>query len=105
MMTYSEFETRLFLALVDASGATNHEQCSAFEVANTVLPQAPDQWVRNAVKVYENNGWLNNISRPVEHGIYLTISGNGRRAVDNLRAQIAGGDQPQRKIGFNLDKS
>jgi len=103
MMTYSEFETRLFLALVDASDATERGQCEAFEVAKTVWSQAPDQWVRDAVMIYEQKGYTGLISRPVEGGISLTVSGNGRSAADNLRAQIAEATKIRNKIGFHLD--
>ena len=101
MMTYSEFEIRLLLALVDAADATDHGQCEAFEVAQTVLPQAKEQWVRNAVQSYEQQHYLGPaISRPLDGRIILTISGDARKATESLKAQIVAAQQPKRKIGF-----
>ncbi len=100
MMTYSEFEVRLLLALVDAADATERGQCNALQVAKTVLPQVQDQWVRDAVRNYEQKGCLGLISRSVEGGINLTISGEARKAAESLRAQMTEAAQPRPKIGF-----
>ena len=64
MMTYSNFEIRLLMALVDSADASERGQCEAFEVAETVLPQVKDQWVTDAVRYYEQRGYIGPISRP-----------------------------------------
>ena len=90
MMTYSEFDVRLLLALVDAADATEGGQCEAFQVAETVLPQVKDQWVRDAVRGYEQHGYLGPaVSRPLDRRIILTISGEARKAAESLRARQA----------------
>ena len=50
MMTYSDFEIRLLMALVDSADASERGQCEAFDVAESVLPQVKDQWVSDAVQ-------------------------------------------------------
>jgi hypothetical protein len=100
MMTYSDFEIRLLMALVDSADASERGQCEAFDVAETVLPQANDQWVSDAVRSYEQRGYIGPISRPLERRIVLMISGEGRKAAENLKAQIAAAQQPRTKIGF-----
>ena len=100
MMTYSNFEIRLLMALVDSADASERGQCEAFEVAETVLPQVKDQWVSDAVRSYEQGGYIGLISRPLERRIVLTISGEGRKAAESLKAQIAVAQQPRPKIGF-----
>jgi hypothetical protein len=100
MMTYSNFEIRLLMALVDSADASERGQCEAFEVAETVLPQVKDQWVSDAVRSYEQGGYIVLISRPLERRIVLTISGEGRKAAESLKAQIAVAQQPRPKIGF-----
>jgi hypothetical protein len=101
-MTYSEFEIRLLLALVDAADATERGQCEAFQVAQTVLPQVKEQWVRDAVRSYEQKGYLGpTMSRQLGGGkIILTISGEARKITENLKAQTAAAQQPKPKIGF-----
>jgi hypothetical protein len=90
-MTYGEFENRLFVALVDATDAKQRGQCEALQVAETVLPGASEQWVRDAVQVYDQRGYLGPaISRGLDGTIRLMISGEGRKAAERLRAQIAG---------------
>jgi hypothetical protein len=93
-MTYSEFENRLLIGLVDATGATQRGQCEARQVAETVLPGAREQWVGDAVQVYDQQGYLGPaISRGLDGTIRLMISGEGRKAAERLRAQIAGTEQ------------
>jgi hypothetical protein len=100
MMTYSDFEIRLLMALVDSADASERGQCEAFDVAETVLPQVKDQWVSDAVRSYKQRGYIGLISRPLERRIVLTISGEGRKAAESLKAQIAVAQQPRPKIGF-----
>jgi hypothetical protein len=100
MMTYSDFEIRLLMALVDSADASERGQCEAFDVAETVLPQVKDQWVSGAVRSYEQRGYIGLISRPLERRIVLTISGEGRKAAESLKAQIAVAQQPRPNIGF-----
>jgi hypothetical protein len=100
MMTYSDFEIRLLMAIVDSADASERGQCEAFDVAETVLPQVKDQWVSDAVRSYEQRGYIGLISRPLERRIVLTISGEGRKAAESLKAQIAVPQQPRPKIGF-----
>jgi len=38
----------------------------SFDVAETVLPQVKDQWVNDAVRSYEQRGYIGPISRPLE---------------------------------------
>ncbi len=57
-MTYSEFEIRLLLALVEGAEASDRGQCNATLVAETVLPHAEEQWVSDAVQVYERRRLL-----------------------------------------------
>ena len=100
MMTYRDFEIRLLMALVDSADASERGQCEAFDVAETVLPRVKDQWVSDAVRSYEQRGYIGLISRPLEGRIVLTISGEGRKAAESLKAQIAVAQQPRPKIGF-----
>ena len=100
MMTYSDFERRLLMALVDAADASERGQCEALDVAETVLPQVKDQWVSDAVRSYEQRGYIGPISRPLDGRIFLMISGEGRKAAESLKAQIAAAQQPRPKIGF-----
>jgi hypothetical protein len=86
-MTYSEFEERLLVALVDAADATERGQVGAHGVAETVLPGAREQWVQDAVRAYEVHGYLGPVSRGLDGSINLMISGDGRRAADRLRGQ------------------
>jgi hypothetical protein len=98
---YTEFELRFLLALVDAADAAERGQCEAFQVARAVLPQVKEQWVRDAVRSYEQQGYLGPaISRPLDGRIILTISGKARKATESLRAEIAATQQPKPKIGF-----
>jgi hypothetical protein len=103
-LTYSEFEVRLLLALVDAADATDRGQCEAFQVAQTILPQVKDQWVRDAAQSYEQKGYLGPaISRPLDGRIILTISGEARKAAEALNAQVVAAQQPKPKIGFKSE--
>jgi hypothetical protein len=98
---YTEFELRFLLALVDAADAAERGQCEAFQVARAVLPQVKEQWVRDAGRSYEQQGYLGPaISRPLDGRIILTISGKARKATESLRAEIAATQQPKPKIGF-----
>jgi hypothetical protein len=99
-MDYREFEIRLLVALVDAADVTERGQCEAFRVAQAVLPQVKEQWVRDAVDSYEKQGYLGLVSRPLDGQIILMISGEARKATESLKAQIAAAQQPKRKIGF-----
>jgi DNA-binding MarR family transcriptional regulator len=100
-MSYSDFEIRLLIALVDSADASERGQCEAFDVAETVLPQVNDQWVSDAVRSYEQRGYIGLISRPLERRlVFLTISSESRKAAESLKAQIAVAQQPRPKIGF-----
>ena len=100
MITYREFEMRLLLALVDAADATERGQCEAFQVAQTVVPQVKEQWVRDAVQSYERQGYLGPVSRPLDGRIIVMISGEARKATESLKEQIAAAQQPKPKVGF-----
>ena len=90
-MTYSDFEKRLFIALVDTADATQRGQCEALHVAETLLPGVKGQWVGDAVRGYEQLGYLGPaISRGLNGTTGLMISGEGRKAAESLRAEIAG---------------
>jgi len=55
----------------------------------------------DAVRSYEQQGYLGPaISRPLDGRIILMVSGEARKATENLKAQIAAAQQPKRKIGF-----
>jgi hypothetical protein len=56
--------------------------------------------VSDAVENYEKRGYIGLISRPIQGPIILTISGEGRKAAESLKAQIAAAQQPKPKIGF-----
>jgi hypothetical protein len=86
-MTYSEFEKGLLIALADAANATARGQVGAHPVAETVFPGVQDQWVKDAVRAYEEDGYLGPISRRLDGSIHLMLSGDGRREADRLRSQ------------------
>jgi hypothetical protein len=91
-----EFEIRFLLALVDAADAAERGQCEAFEVTQAVLPQVKEQWVRDAVRSYQQQGYLGPVgSRPLDGRIILTISAEARKATESLKAQIAATQQPK----------
>jgi hypothetical protein len=102
MMTYHEFETRFLPVLVDAADSTERGRCEAFSLARTFWPQVKEQWVRDAVRSYEQRGYLGpHITRsisPVE--LIVTISGEGRKAAESLKALMVAAQQPKLKIGF-----
>jgi hypothetical protein len=96
-MTYHAFENLLLLALLDAADASDHGLCEAFRAAGTVLPQVKDQWVRDAVRSYEQRNYLRIIFRPLEERlIHLQISGEARKAAERLRAEKAAGSPRSR---------
>jgi hypothetical protein len=79
---------------------TEGGRCGASEVAETALPQVKAEWVSDAVRGYEQQKYVGPVIRPLEGGIILMISGEGREAADSLRAHIAAAQQPRSKIGF-----
>jgi hypothetical protein len=83
-----------------AADASERGQCEASGVAKTVLPQVKDQWVTDAVQSYEQRGYIGMISRPLDGRIVLTISGEGRKSAESLKAQTAAAQQPRPKFGF-----
>jgi copper(I)-binding protein len=84
-MTYSDFETRLLLAL--AATAADGSQPSAFVVAATVAPQVNAQWVRDAVLSFEQRGYFHRVVRPMYvSAIFMTITAEGRKAAEKLSA-------------------
>jgi hypothetical protein len=86
-MTYNEFEHRLLPALAEAADQSPRGQCEARQVAETVLPGVKEHWVADAVRNYEQQGYLGPaIGRYMDGTIVLSISGNGRKAADKQRA-------------------
>jgi hypothetical protein len=95
-MTYGEFEIRFLLALVDAADAAELGQCEAFQIAEIVLPQVNEQWVRDAVRGYEQRKYLGHVVRSLgadASTITLMIAGEGRKAAEAVKAQIAEAQQ------------
>jgi hypothetical protein len=90
----------LLLALVDAADSTERGSCEAGSVAETVLSDVSEKWVSDAVRTFEERKYLGLVVRPQAGGIVLMISGDGRKAADSLRAQMATAQQPQPKIGY-----
>jgi hypothetical protein len=83
LMTYSDFETRLLLAL--AAAATDGSQPSAFVVAATVAPQVNAQWVRDAVRSFVQRGYFQTTVLPTHtSAIFMTITAEGRKAAEKL---------------------
>jgi|SRR5450631_850645 hypothetical protein len=105
-MSYAQFESALFVALVDAASANNRWQVDVFPVADSLLPAVQEQWVFNAVTSYEGEELVFNVSRSLGPprdgggGIVLMITGKGQRTADAMKAQIAAAQQPPRKIGY-----
>jgi hypothetical protein len=82
-MTYSNFETRLLLAL--AAAAADGSQPSAFVVAETVAPRVNAQWVRDALLSFEQRGYFHRVVRPMYgSAIFVTITAEGRKAAEML---------------------
>lgn len=86
MTTYSEFEIRLLPALVEAAEPSGRGQCEALEVAETVSPGVKEQWMRDAVGSYEQEGYLGVVSRPLDGTIGLTVSGKGGKEAERRKA-------------------
>jgi hypothetical protein len=82
-MCYSDFETRLLLAL--AAAAADSSQPSAFVVAETVAPQVNPQWVRAAVRSFEQRGYFHSVVRPAHVStIFMAITAEGRKAAQKI---------------------
>jgi hypothetical protein len=82
-MCYSDFETRLLLAL--ASATADGSQPSAFVVAETVAPQVNPQWVRDAVRSFEQRGYFHPVVRPTHvSAIFMAITAEGRKAAQKI---------------------
>ena len=82
-MCYSDFETRLLLAL--AAAAADGSQPSVFVVAETVAPQVNPQWVRDAVRSFEQRGYFHPVVRPTHvSAIFMAITAEGRKAAQKI---------------------
>jgi hypothetical protein len=70
-------------------------------VAETVLPHVNEQWVRDAAREFEQEGYFGPaVSRTLDGQISLTVSAKARKEAESLRAQMAAARQPKPKIGF-----
>ena len=78
-MRYAEFEDALLVAIVAAADNNQRGQADVTAAAEGVLPGVSEQWISSAVKSYERAGWVYNVSRPLQGGITLMVTGAGRR--------------------------
>ena len=79
-MTYTEFETALFRAIAQAEGTAPRGQVNVLYNAESVMPGVSQDWVLDAVKTYEGQGWLGNVVRAISPvNILVTLSGTGRK--------------------------
>ena len=104
-MSYTQFETGVFLALVQASnaeGAQGHAEGLA--AARSVAPDAPEHLARSALESFAAQGLLIIGSKYLDGRTSVRITGQGYQAAERIRGQIAAqlaeAQAPPRKIGF-----
>ena len=89
-MTYSQFEEELLVAIVktaDANSAADPNslgQVDVMVVASEVSPCASEQLVRSVVGRFKGLGWVCNVVEPISGGIWLMVTGDGRRKAESL---------------------
>lgn len=89
-MTYTEFEDRLLVAVVDAVDAdpcNTIGHCEAMKAAKTVWPEVRRLWVIDAVEALARKGYFREIDRSGQ--LPVNITGEARRAADKLRPSLA----------------
>jgi hypothetical protein len=100
-MSYVQFETRFFLAVVQASNAGPQQgYAEAMEAARSVSPDTPEHIVGSAVKSLAERGWLTIASEYLDGRKIVRMTGEGYSAAEQIRTQIAEDAAPPRKIGF-----
>jgi hypothetical protein len=90
-MTYTQFEDELLVELVrvaDANLAANpnsHGQVDALVVGKQLLSTINEQWINDAVRGFEQAGYVRNVSRPLSGAtLFLMVTGEGRRHAEAL---------------------
>jgi hypothetical protein len=88
MQTYSEYENALFLAIIEAeaygaAGANSKGQVDVFEAAREAGLDLKENWARDAVRSFEDCGWVWNVVRPIGPStIFLMVTSEGRKEAE-----------------------
>lgn len=90
-MNYNQFQFAddLLLGIVEAADANSRGQVDVSSVANNILPQVNEQWVRDAVREFRDKGYFGNLIDPLSGAILCDITGTARRAANTIKAQRA----------------
>ena len=79
-MTYTEFEIRFLLAIMAGADESERGQVEVTAIAEEVYPDAPESWVTMAVREFEVNEFVYNVSRPLMlWSIVLMVTAKGRK--------------------------
>jgi hypothetical protein len=95
MMSYSEFQDRLLVALMRAANAKSKADpnslgiVDAFEVATDAGLPEQEQWSSDAVQTFETKGWVGAV-RDLSGGIRLMITGEGREQAERMQLRLDG---------------
>jgi hypothetical protein len=95
-LSYSQFADGLLDAFVKAADKNQRGQVTdVMAEATILLPDVSEQWVSSAVKRFEAEGSVFNVSRSISPPrTALMVTGLGRRRAEAIRAGHArGGDE------------
>jgi hypothetical protein len=90
MPSYSEYETAVLLAISEAESrggtTTRAGQVEVFEAVEQAGLEPNEQWTSDAVRTFERNGWVMNVSRPLGRPVrtILMLTGEGRKEAEKL---------------------
>lgn len=92
-LTYSEYEDALLLAIVEAAdygaaGGNRRGQVEVFEAAEHAGLERKEQWIRDAVRSFENQGFVFNVVRPLmQQETWLMVTAEGRKHAEFIRSR------------------
>ena len=93
-LTYSQFEDKLFSAIVEAAeygaaGGNTKGQVEVFEAAEHAGLERKENWISDAVTSFENQGFVFNVVRPLSHPLrtIVMVTAQGRKQAEFLHSR------------------